>query len=76
VGRCLIFIGTEGHALAESEGKPPADFDRHIEILDEDSGVVEIDEDMLLEAMQDLSLLIPGSDTCRQAEAVGGTWQQ
>jgi hypothetical protein len=22
------------------------------------------------------SLLIPGSETCRQAEAVGGTWQQ
>ena len=23
-----------------------------------------------------MSLLIPGSETCRQAEAVGGTWQQ
>ena len=45
--------------LAESEGKPPADFDRRIEILDESGGTVEIDEDMLLEAMPDFIRFLP-----------------
>jgi hypothetical protein len=45
--------------LAESEGKPPADFDRRITILDEDGGTVEVDEDMLLEAMQDYTPFLP-----------------
>ncbi len=45
--------------LAESEGKPPADFDRRIEILDENGGAVEIDEDMLLEAMRDFTPFLP-----------------
>jgi hypothetical protein len=45
--------------LAESEGKPPADFDRRIEILDEHGGAVEIDEDMLLEAMPDFIQFLP-----------------
>ena len=45
--------------LAESEGKAPADFDRRIEILDENGVAVEIDEDMLLEAMPDLIQFLP-----------------
>jgi hypothetical protein len=45
--------------LAESEGKPPADFDRLVEILDENGGAVEIDEDMLLEAMRDYTPFLP-----------------
>ena len=44
---------------AESEGKPPADFDRRIEILDENGGAEEIDEDMLLEAMRDFIPFLP-----------------
>jgi len=45
--------------LAESVGKPPADFDRRIKILDENGGAVEIDEDMLLEAMPDYIPFLP-----------------
>ena len=46
--------------FAESEGKPPADFDRRIAILDENGGTVEIDdEDMMLEAMQDYTPFLP-----------------
>ncbi len=44
---------------AESEGKSPADFDRRIEILDENGTAVEIDEDMLLEAMRDFTPFLP-----------------
>lgn len=45
--------------FAESEGKSPADFDRRIEILDENGGTVEIDDDMLPEAMQDYTPFLP-----------------
>ena len=44
---------------AESEGKSPADFDRRIVILDGNGDAVEIDEDMLLEAMQDFVPFLP-----------------
>jgi hypothetical protein len=45
--------------LAESEGKPVADFDRRITILSEDGGTVETDENMLLEAMLDHIQFLP-----------------
>ena len=45
--------------LAESEGYKPADFDRHIEISGESGGTVEIDENMLLEAMPDFIPFLP-----------------
>jgi hypothetical protein len=45
--------------LAESEGKPPADFDRLVKILDANGDTVEIDKDMLLEAMQDYTPFLP-----------------
>jgi hypothetical protein len=44
---------------AESEGKSPADFDRRTEILDENGGTVDIDENMLLEAMPDFIQFLP-----------------
>ncbi len=63
-----ITVSNEGYIVtfpraqpvsAESEGKLPADFDRRIEILDENGGAVEIDEDMLLEAMPDFIPFLP-----------------
>jgi hypothetical protein len=45
--------------LAESEGYEPADFDRRIEISGESGGTVEIDENMLLEAMPDFIPFVP-----------------
>jgi hypothetical protein len=57
-----ILVCDEGHIvtfprvqsiLAESEGYKPADFDRLIEISGENGSPVEIDENMLLEAMPD-----------------------
>jgi hypothetical protein len=47
-------------ASAESEGKLPADFDKRIKIAGENGGTVEVDEDMLLEAMQDFNQFLPG----------------
>jgi hypothetical protein len=63
-----IDVCSEGHIVTfprvqsiytESEGKPLADFERRIKILDENGGAVEIDEDMLLEAMQDFTQFLP-----------------
>jgi hypothetical protein len=45
--------------LAESEGYKPADFDRLIEISGESGSTVEIDENMLLEAMPDFTPFLP-----------------
>jgi hypothetical protein len=45
--------------FAESEGYKPADFDRLIEISGENGGPVEIDENMLLEAMPDHIPFLP-----------------
>lgn len=45
--------------LAESEGYKPADFDRLVEILGESGSTVEIDENMLLEAMPDFTPFLP-----------------
>jgi hypothetical protein len=45
--------------LAESEGYEPADFDRRIEISGESGSTVEIDENMLLEAMPDFIPFLP-----------------
>jgi hypothetical protein len=45
--------------FAESEGYEPADFDRRIEISGESGGAVEIDENMLLEAMPDSIPFLP-----------------
>jgi hypothetical protein len=50
----------EQSILAESEGKLPADFDKRIKIADDKGGMEEIDEDMLLEAMQDFTRFLPG----------------
>jgi hypothetical protein len=40
-------------------GYMPADFDRSIEISGKNGGTVEIDEDMLLEAMPDFMPFLP-----------------
>jgi hypothetical protein len=45
--------------LAESEGYKPADFDRCIELSGEGGSRVEIDENMLLEAMPDFMPFLP-----------------
>jgi hypothetical protein len=45
--------------FAESEGYEPADFDRLIEISGESGAAVEIDENMLLEAMPDFMPFLP-----------------
>jgi hypothetical protein len=45
--------------LAESEGYESVDFDRRIEISGESGGAVEIDENMLLEAMPDFISFLP-----------------
>jgi hypothetical protein len=45
--------------LTESEGYKPADFDRLIEISGESGSTVEIDENMLLEAMPDFMPFLP-----------------
>ena len=46
--------------FAESEGNKPGDFDRLIEISGESGGsTVEIDENMLLEAMSDFIPFLP-----------------
>jgi hypothetical protein len=56
------FLRTFPHALsifAESEGYKPADFDRLIEISGESGSTMEIDENMLLEAMPDFIQFLP-----------------
>jgi hypothetical protein len=45
--------------LAESEGYKPADFDKLIEISGESGGTLEIDENVLLEAMPDFTPFLP-----------------
>jgi hypothetical protein len=45
--------------FAESEGYKPADFDRRIDISGESGSAVEIDENMLLEAMPDFIPFLP-----------------
>jgi len=45
--------------FAESEGYRPADFDKLIEISGGSGGTVEIDENMLLEAMPDFIPFLP-----------------
>jgi hypothetical protein len=45
--------------FAESEGYKPAEFDRLIEISGESGSTVEIDEDMLMEAMPDFITFLP-----------------
>jgi hypothetical protein len=45
--------------LAESEGYKPAEFDRLVEISGESGGTIEIDENMLLEAMPDFMPFLP-----------------
>lgn len=63
-----ITVSDEGHLVtfpplsifAESEGNKPGDFDRLIEISGESGGsTVEIDENMLLEAMSDFIPFLP-----------------
>ena len=49
----IVTFPREQSIFAESEGYTPADFDRLIEISGESGGPVEIDENMLLEAMPD-----------------------
>jgi len=46
-------------ALAESEGYKPANFDRLIEVSGESGSIIEIDENMLLEAMPDFIPFLP-----------------
>jgi hypothetical protein len=55
----IVTYPREQSLLAESEGKSPADFDQRIAILDENGDAIEIDEDMLLEAMPDLVHFLP-----------------
>ena len=55
----IVTFPREQPIFAESEGKPPADFDKRIKILDENGGTEEIDEDMLLEAMPDFTQFLP-----------------
>jgi hypothetical protein len=60
-----IIVHDEGYVITfppalpsmfdESEGYAPAEFDRAIEISGENGGVIEIDENMLLEGMPDFS---------------------
>ncbi len=66
--RMRIEVGDEAHLrtfphamsiLAESEGYKPADFDRLIEISGETGSAIEIDENMLLEAMRDFIPFLP-----------------
>ena len=45
--------------FAESKGHKPADFDKLIEISDESDSTVEVDENMLLEAMPDFTPFLP-----------------
>ena len=45
--------------LAESEGYKPADFDRLVQISEESGSTIEIDENMLLEAMPDFIQFLP-----------------
>jgi hypothetical protein len=63
-----IAVSDDGHVLtfprnnsifAESEGYEPADFDKRIEISGESGSAVEIDENMLLEAMPDFTPFLP-----------------
>jgi hypothetical protein len=63
-----ISVGDEGYIatfprvqsiFAESEGYEPADFDRLIEISGESGSAVEIDENMMLEAMPDYTPFLP-----------------
>ena len=49
----IVTFPREQSIFAESEGYTPADFDRLIEISGENGGPVEIDENILLEAMPD-----------------------
>ena len=55
----IVTFPREQPIFAESEDKPPADFDKRIKILDENGGTEEIDEDMLLEAMPDFTQFLP-----------------
>lgn len=55
----IVTFPREQPIFAESEGKSPADFDKRIKIADEKGGTEEIDEDMLLEAMQDFIPFLP-----------------
>ncbi len=63
-----ITVSDEGHVVtfppalsifAESEGYRPAEFDRLIEISGESGSTIEIDENMLLEAMPDFIPFLP-----------------
>jgi hypothetical protein len=56
------YVGTfplKNFILAESEGYEPAVFDTHVEISGESGGAVQIDENMLLEAMPDFIPFLP-----------------
>jgi hypothetical protein len=63
-----ISVGDEGYIvtfprmqpiLTESEGYKPTDFDRLIEISGESGATMEIDENMMLEAMPDFTPFLP-----------------
>jgi hypothetical protein len=45
--------------VAESEGYKPAEFDRNVEVSGESGSKLEIDENMLLEAMPDFIPFLP-----------------
>jgi hypothetical protein len=55
----VVTFPRKNSILAESEGYEPADFDRRIEISGESGSTVEIDENMLLEAMPDFIPFLP-----------------
>jgi hypothetical protein len=58
-GRYLVTFPKALSIVAESEGYPPADFDRLIEISWESGVIEEIDENMLLEGMPDFTPFLP-----------------
>ena len=63
-----IRVGDEGYSVtfppalfivAESEGYWPAEFDRNVEVSGESGSKLEMDENMLLEAMSDYIPFLP-----------------
>jgi hypothetical protein len=63
-----IAVSHDGHVrtfplknsiFAESDGYEPADFDKYIEILGGSGSTLEIDENMLMEAMPDFIPFLP-----------------
>ena len=59
LGVALVTFPPALSIFAESEGYKPADFDRYVEISGGSGSTVQIDENMLLEAMPDFIPFLP-----------------